>query len=199
MKSNFADAHGCFCSHPARHTSAVRPVSTGANGARAPWRRPGETSASAPSLPASADIVSLSEDDMKRKTISRRARPGPAPGERERPGTIGLRAFHAATGEGVPGTLVVAAVAAVGILRVVVAAARGMVAVLGLRAPPGPVPVGRQGRVAADRHPEPVARLPLAGRNRRGGRRGRDRKSTRLNSSHVKISYAVFCLKKKIL
>src|SRR5690625_2664665 len=36
------------------------------------------------------------------------------------------------------------------------------------------------------------------------GRRGvvlgvlRDRKSTRLNSSHVAISYAVFCLKKKI-
>src|SRR5436309_4835764 len=28
--------------------------------------------------------------------------------------------------------------------------------------------------------------------------RPRDRKSTRLNSSHVKISYAVFCLKKKI-
>src|SRR5690606_40514843 len=27
----------------------------------------------------------------------------------------------------------------------------------------------------------------------------RDRKSTRLNSSHVKISYAVFCLKKKRL
>src|SRR5690606_42021946 len=27
--------------------------------------------------------------------------------------------------------------------------------------------------------------------------RHRDRKSTRLNSSHVKISYAVFCLKKK--
>src|SRR5690554_7096423 len=26
-----------------------------------------------------------------------------------------------------------------------------------------------------------------------------DRKSTRLNSSHVRISYAVFCLKKKIL
>src|SRR5690606_40148165 len=26
---------------------------------------------------------------------------------------------------------------------------------------------------------------------------GGDRKSTRLNSSHVKISYAVFCLKKK--
>src|SRR5690606_39628966 len=28
-------------------------------------------------------------------------------------------------------------------------------------------------------------------------RDGKDRKSTRLNSSHVKISYAVFCLKKK--
>src|SRR4051794_41469577 len=27
--------------------------------------------------------------------------------------------------------------------------------------------------------------------------RGRDRKSTRLNSSHPSISYAVFCLKKK--
>src|SRR5258708_32028592 len=30
-----------------------------------------------------------------------------------------------------------------------------------------------------------------------GGRRRRDRKSTRLNSSHQIISYAVFCLKKK--
>src|SRR3989442_10181526 len=28
-------------------------------------------------------------------------------------------------------------------------------------------------------------------------RPGEDRKSTRLNSSHVRISYAVFCLKKK--
>src|SRR5690554_7464267 len=28
-------------------------------------------------------------------------------------------------------------------------------------------------------------------------RKGIDRKSTRLNSSHVRISYAVFCLKKK--
>src|SRR5256885_2532399 len=33
---------------------------------------------------------------------------------------------------------------------------------------------------------------------RRGaGKRWRDRKSTRLNSSHLVISYAVFCLKKK--
>src|SRR3712207_7224454 len=30
------------------------------------------------------------------------------------------------------------------------------------------------------------------------GARNRDRKSTRLNSSHANISYAVFCLKKKI-
>src|SRR3989442_4640870 len=35
---------------------------------------------------------------------------------------------------------------------------------------------------------------PLAAR--RGGDLG-DRKSTRLNSSHVRISYAVFCLQKK--
>src|SRR5204863_5876639 len=34
------------------------------------------------------------------------------------------------------------------------------------------------------------------GRLARGSSR-RDRKSTRLNSSHVEISYAVFCLKKK--
>src|SRR5690606_21070858 len=35
--------------------------------------------------------------------------------------------------------------------------------------------------------------------SRRPGKTGEnlDRKSTRLNSSHVKISYAVFCLKKK--
>src|SRR6266498_2495975 len=43
---------------------------------------------------------------------------------------------------------------------------------------------------------------PRADRPRRRGRQvcrtaGRDRKSTRLNSSHVRISYAVFCLKKK--
>src|SRR5438067_5150935 len=34
-------------------------------------------------------------------------------------------------------------------------------------------------------------------RQRPGYRDGADRKSTRLNSSHVSISYAVFCLKKK--
>src|SRR5207249_11248538 len=34
-------------------------------------------------------------------------------------------------------------------------------------------------------------------RNCQGGSFDRDRKSTRLNSSHVSISYAVFCLKKK--
>src|SRR5690625_6868912 len=33
--------------------------------------------------------------------------------------------------------------------------------------------------------------------DQRCGVRGGDRKSTRLNSSHVAISYAVFCLKKK--
>src|SRR5690606_39887653 len=32
---------------------------------------------------------------------------------------------------------------------------------------------------------------------RQAGEKKPDRKSTRLNSSHVKISYAVFCLKKK--
>src|SRR5690349_22515875 len=34
-------------------------------------------------------------------------------------------------------------------------------------------------------------------KQRKGREGGVDRKSTRLNSSHVEISYAVFCLKKK--
>src|SRR5690606_41684283 len=55
-----------------------------------------------------------------------------------------------------------------------------------------------------------VPRTPADGRGRATGGdrsadpeggsgplRDQDRKSTRLNSSHVKISYAVFCLKKK--
>src|SRR3712207_7036629 len=40
-------------------------------------------------------------------------------------------------------------------------------------------------------------RPPPAGRGRKGRRPLSDRKSTRLNSSHANISYAVFCLKKK--
>src|SRR5436189_575258 len=38
---------------------------------------------------------------------------------------------------------------------------------------------------------------PLRGRDVHDPLRGEDRKSTRLNSSHRCISYAVFCLKKK--
>src|SRR2546427_7443551 len=45
----------------------------------------------------------------------------------------------------------------------------------------------RDGQLARGRHL----------RQRHGGRRVEDRKSTRLNSSHSQISYAVFCLKKK--
>src|SRR5438874_5244480 len=37
----------------------------------------------------------------------------------------------------------------------------------------------------------------VPGDERRAPAGARDRKSTRLNSSHVEISYAVFCLKKK--
>src|SRR3712207_7964602 len=41
-------------------------------------------------------------------------------------------------------------------------------------------------------------RVPAGGaRVQRAQLRARDRKSTRLNSSHANISYAVFCLKKK--
>src|SRR5690349_22905589 len=49
----------------------------------------------------------------------------------------------------------------------------------------------------------PCRRPPLPRRDadadqRTGAAPARDRKSTRLNSSHVEISYAVFCLKKKM-
>src|SRR2546430_12960278 len=46
---------------------------------------------------------------------------------------------------------------------------------------------GHNGWVGAPRVSAPVPVVPLTG----------DRKSTRLNSSHSQISYAVFCLKKK--
>src|SRR3712207_8327968 len=47
--------------------------------------------------------------------------------------------------------------------------------------------------------PSAGARTPASRRLhlRRVLRKERDRKSTRLNSSHANISYAVFCLKKK--
>src|SRR5437667_11515673 len=48
-------------------------------------------------------------------------------------------------------------------------------------------------RSRARSHPAP----PCRGTCVYAPRRARDRKSTRLNSSHITISYAVFCLKKK--
>src|SRR5690606_39499063 len=53
----------------------------------------------------------------------------------------------------------------------------------------------RRGSVPACRLPRPVRRARRTSRTTAA--RTPDRKSTRLNSSHVKISYAVFCLKKK--
>src|SRR2546427_9345047 len=55
--------------------------------------------------------------------------------------------------------------------------------------------LGRHDRIgrAAGQEAGPQA----ADRWRREGHQRRDRKSTRLNSSHSQISYAVFCLKKK--
>src|SRR5256885_11888310 len=60
----------------------------------------------------------------------------------------------------------------------------------GMRAgtPPSDVP-------ATVRAQEPEARIATTANKSRG--REQDRKSTRLNSSHLVISYAVFCLKKK--
>src|SRR3989442_11877560 len=63
------------------------------------------------------------------------------------------------------------------------------------------------GRTRPSRTRAPTGRKRPRRRPRGGGdgvaaarvRLGRDRKSTRLNSSHVRISYAVFFLKKKNL
>src|SRR2546430_12685266 len=56
-------------------------------------------------------------------------------------------------------------------------------------------------KIAQERKSHPWTRplrLPHLARTRCVSRSGRvDRKSTRLNSSHSQISYAVFCLKKK--
>src|SRR2546422_11429523 len=63
---------------------------------------------------------------------------------------------------------------------------------------PGLARVGRHEDPAAIDHV--VARIPFPGAHPYDVRvrgRERDRKSTRLNSSHGYISYAVFCLKKK--
>src|SRR5690606_37990891 len=57
--------------------------------------------------------------------------------------------------------------------------------------PPRHAELAGQPRYAQLAHPERFGKEPL------NANAGVDRKSTRLNSSHVKISYAVFCLKKK--
>src|SRR2546430_11961243 len=58
--------------------------------------------------------------------------------------------------------------------------------------------IRQPGRRADQRLRRCAAREPAAHRFRHGAReRAVDRKSTRLNSSHSQISYAVFCLKKK--
>src|SRR3712207_7850137 len=44
---------------------------------------------------------------------------------------------------------------------------------------------------------KPVSMAVTLGSKQGGGKNIADRKSTRLNSSHANISYAVFCLKKK--
>src|SRR3712207_6896012 len=56
---------------------------------------------------------------------------------------------------------------------------------------------GRQERRIDHRHAEADPGGHGGGERQRDDRVEEDRKSTRLNSSHANISYAVFCLKKK--
>src|SRR5690606_40567890 len=57
--------------------------------------------------------------------------------------------------------------------------------------------IGRGQQLGRGLAPELQPAVEVVGTDVRPGPVRRDRKSTRLNSSHVKISYAVFCLKKK--
>src|SRR3712207_7852584 len=56
-----------------------------------------------------------------------------------------------------------------------------------------------EGGVVLDRQPAGAVHREEDGAPAPGPAERGDRKSTRLNSSHANISYAVFCLKKKIL
>src|SRR5690606_40816457 len=60
-----------------------------------------------------------------------------------------------------------------------------------------PIYPGGAGGFRCVAEPEPGRSVREAVHSRTEKAGGQDRKSTRLNSSHVKISYAVFCLKKK--
>src|SRR5690242_21331281 len=57
--------------------------------------------------------------------------------------------------------------------------------------------VDRQGEFQYEKESSSRARLVARRAPSKSPRFNRDRKSTRLNSSHMSISYAVFCLKKK--
>src|SRR3712207_8523101 len=57
---------------------------------------------------------------------------------------------------------------------------------------------GAQGRMASDGERSRLRRLADGPHGRARPLRELDRKSTRLNSSHANIPYAVFCLKKKL-
>src|SRR5690348_17989586 len=59
------------------------------------------------------------------------------------------------------------------------------------------VVVHQLGKYADQRQPGEPAEIDTTSAAQPSLRDGRDRKSTRLNSSHPSISYAVFCLKKK--
>src|SRR3712207_8723006 len=64
--------------------------------------------------------------------------------------------------------------------------------------PPAVLPPVRAHAIPRPPEGPPAQERPRLPRGERGVRQGReDRKSTRLNSSHANISYAVFCLKKK--
>src|SRR2546426_8541118 len=61
-------------------------------------------------------------------------------------------------------------------------------------------PPTRHIQVGGGQEPHPSPPEPIGARSRERGEElaeDEDRKSTRLNSSHLVISYAVFCLKKK--
>src|SRR5438876_3704947 len=123
--------------------------------------------------------------------------------QRGRSGAPRLLATHAGVGLGAPvlRSLAPARAARAGHLRLLVRGGR-LLPLGGAASPERGGMGGGRGRRADGRWPRAGAShagLPLGRRLADGGasESRRDRKSTRLNSSHPSISYAVFCLKKK--
>src|SRR5204862_4785447 len=109
-------------------------------------------------------------------------------GKRKNGDSVAVSVVYAATGGNVSATGLYTAGGSSGSYRVIVSQSRGTLADTAL--------VSISAVPVASVTVSPAAASVTAGQTVQLAAVTRDRKSTRLNSSHVEISYAVFCLKK---